>query len=168
MKRIIFIIAALAAIFSTAAQAHIGWSLNDCIAKYGKETKPPKSTNSGEIHYFYVPSSSLSLSVILRNDKVKSIIYREIASTFGSDEIDILQQLNQREMLGSEGIKWTLDVDITGLKVWSLHRDGDGQLQALLTEDNVNGQKLEIRTYDQINVETNAIRQDKLDQLKGM
>ena len=168
MKRGLFIIAALAGILSTEAQAHIGWDLNDCIGRYGKEIKESKNTNSGEIHYFYVATSNLSLSVIMRNDKVKAIIYRKTGVTFSSDEVDILQQLNQKEMLGCEGIKWTVDVDIDGLKVWSLHRDGNGQLQALLSDDKLNGQKFEIRTYDQINVETNAIRQDKLDQLKGM
>ena len=46
MKRIL-LIAALAAILSTGAQAHIGWSLSDCQARYGAEVKPSKNTNSG-------------------------------------------------------------------------------------------------------------------------
>ena len=61
MKRIL-LIAALAAILSIGAQAHIGWSLSDCQARYGAEVKPSKNTNSGEIHYFSVPAAGMTLS----------------------------------------------------------------------------------------------------------
>lgn len=168
MKRIL-LIATLAAILSTGAQAHIGWSLSDCQARYGAEVKPSKNTNSGEIHYFSVPAAGMTLSVILRNDKVKSIIYRKVGEKFSIDEIDILQKLNQKEILGCEGIKWIEETDTPSfVRVWDLTRDGDGQLQAMLTNGDLNDQRFEIRTWDQIQVETKAIRLDKLDQLKGM
>jgi hypothetical protein len=168
MKRTL-LIAALAAILSTGAQAHIGWSLSDCKARYGAEVKPSKNTNSGEINYFSVQAAGLTLSVILRNDKVKSIIYRKAGEKFSLDEIDILQKLNQKEILGCEGIKWTEQTDpADSTRVWVLNRDGDHQLQALLSNGSLNDQKFEIRTWDQSEVETKAIRLDKLDQLQGM
>ena len=168
MKRIL-LIAALAAILSTGAQAHIGWSLSDCKARYGAEVKPTKNTNSGEIHYFSVQAAGMTLSVILRNDKVKSIIYRKAGEKFSIDEIDILQKLNQKEILGCEGLKWIEETDPTAnMRVWVLNRDGDPQLQALLSNGSLNDQKFEIRTWDQSEVETKAIRLDKLDQLQGM
>jgi hypothetical protein len=163
------LIAAFAAILSTSAQAHIGWSLSDCQVRYGAEVKPSKSTNSGEIHYFSIQVAEMTLSVILRNDKVKSIIYRKAGEKFSPDEIDILQKLNQKEILGCEGIKWTEQTDAADrMRVWVLDRDGDHQLQALLSNGSLNDQKFEIRTWDQSEVETKAIRLDKLDQLKGM
>ena len=111
----------------------------------------------------------MTLSVILRNDKVKSIIYRKAGEKFSIDEIDILQKLNQKEILGCEGIKWIEETDVPSFaRVWDLTRDGDGQLQAMLTNGDLNDQRFEIRTWDQIQVEIKAIRLDKLDQLKGM
>ena len=125
MKRTL-LIAALATILSTSAQAHIGWSLSDCLVRYGPEVKASKNTNSGEIHYFSNRAAEMTLSVILRNDKVKSIIYRKAGEKFGPDEIDILQKLNQKEILGYEGIKWTEQTDSVGsMRVWVLSRDGD-------------------------------------------
>jgi hypothetical protein len=46
--------------------------------------------------------------------------------------------------------------------------EGVGVLQTILSNGDLNDQRLEIRTQDQIAVETNALRQDKLDQLKGL
>ena len=61
------------------------------------------------------------------------------------------------------------DLDVpSNIKVWNLLRHSDGQLQTNLSNGDLNDQRLEIRTWDQIAVETKAIRLDKLDQLKGM
>jgi hypothetical protein len=166
MKRTL-LIAAFAAILSISAQAHIGWSLQQCIDRYGAEVKASKNTNSGEIHYFV--KAGYRLSVILRNNKVKSIIYRKSDEPFTSVEIDIIQKLNQKELLGCEGISWVDNTDVpNGVKVWDLVREGEEQLQTLLSNGDLNDQKLEIRTGDQIFVESKAIRLDKQDELTGM
>ena len=168
MKCTLLIIAALTAILSIAAQAHIGWSLSECRAKYGIEIKSAKATNSGEVHYFVAPAANLAISVIIRGDKVKSVIYQNTdGQVFSSSEIDILQKINQKEMLGCEGIEWEPVFNVpTGIQLWTLFRQGDGELQAILMGDS--DQKFEIRTWDQIAVEKKAIQLDKLDQLKGI
>src|SRR5271170_4373079 len=98
MRRIL-LLAALVAISTVGAQAHIGWDLATCIQKYGEESKPLKKGNAGEIHYFN--AGDLVINVTLRNDKVKSISYRKITGeTFSSEETDILQKKNQTEILG--------------------------------------------------------------------
>ncbi len=172
-KLTLITLAAFATLLLSAgsASARIGWTLTECINKYGEEVKVTKNTNSGEIHYFSVTRGDLTLkvSVILRNDKVKSIIYRKVSEPFTYDEIDILQKLNQKEMLGCEGIEWTAELELpNGVKAWDLFRQGNGQLQSILSNVNINDQRFEIRTYDQIAVEMKAIQLDKLDQMQGM
>jgi hypothetical protein len=84
MKRFL-IFAALVAISTIGAQAHIGWDLATCIQKYGEESQPLKRGNAGETHYF--SAGDMGISVVLRNDKVKSIFYRKISGkTFSPDE----------------------------------------------------------------------------------
>src|SRR3984957_12506342 len=105
MKRILLLAVALVAISAVGAQAHIGWDLATCIQRYGEESKPLKRGNAGDVHYF--TAGDMGISVILRNDKVKSITYRKISGQpFSSEETDILQKKNQTEMLGCDGIDW--------------------------------------------------------------
>jgi hypothetical protein len=97
MRRIL-LFAALVAISTAGAQAHIGWDLATCIQRYGDESKPLKKGNAGEIHYFTV--GDLGVTVTLRNDKVKSISYRKISGeTFSTEETDILQKKNQNSRM---------------------------------------------------------------------
>ena len=168
MKRTL-LLAALAAISTIGAQAHIGWDLATCTQKYGQEAKPLKEANAGEIHYFL--AGDMNISVILRNDKVKSILYRKASGEiFSSDEIDILQKKNQAELLGCEGIEWIPNPNApTGAQIWSLTRQAKPELQTLLIDQGTpqkSAYVLVIRTWDQIAVDQEAAKQDQLDKLK--
>jgi hypothetical protein len=167
----ILLFAALVAISTIGAQAHIGWDLATCVQRYGEESKPLKKANAGEIHYFL--AGDMNISVILRNDKVKSILYRKTSGeTFSSDETDILQKKNQAELLGCEGIEWIQNPAApTGVQIWSLTRQDKPELQTLLIDQGTSRKSayvLVVRTWDQIAVDREAAKQDQLDKLKNM
>ena len=170
MKRFL-IFAALVAISTIGAQAHIGWDLATCIQKYGEESQPLKRGNAGETHYF--AAGDMRISVVLRNDKVKSIFYRKISGkTFSPDEADILRKKNQAELLGCEGIEWIQNLNApTGVEIWSLARQEKKELQAFVinqgTTENV-AYVLVIRTWDQIAVDQEAAKQDQLDKMRNL
>jgi hypothetical protein len=172
MKRILLLAAALVAISTVGAQAHIGWDLAACIQRYGDESKPLKKGNAGEIHYFI--AGDLNINVTLRNDKVKSISYRKISGkTFTTEETDILQKKNQTEILGCEGIEWVQNLNVpNGAQVWSLSRHENPELQSVLIDQAVTPEKpayvLMIRTWDQIAVDQDATRQDQLDKMRNL
>jgi hypothetical protein len=172
MKRILLFAAALVAISTVGAQAHIGWDLAACIQRYGNESKALKKGNAGEIHYFTV--GDMGINVTLRNDKVKSISYRKISGqTFSIEETDILQKKNQAEILGCEGIEWIQNPNAqNGAQVWSLTRQEKPELQSVLIDQAATHDKsayvLVIRTWDQISVDQDAARQDQLDKLRNM
>ena len=172
MKRILLFAAALGAISTVGAQAHIGWDLATCIQRYGDESKPLKKGNAGEIHYF--TAGDMGICVILRNDKVKSISYRKISGqTFSAEETDILQKKNQTEILGCEGIDWIQNPYApNGRQVWSLSRHDKPELQSVLMDKPTTSQRpayvLMIRTWDQILVDQDAARQDQLDKMRNM
>src|ERR1700736_1683219 len=72
------LLAALVALSTIGAQAHIRWDLATGI-------QAPQKGNAGEIHYF--AAGDMNISVILRNDKVKSILYRKVSGeAFSCDE----------------------------------------------------------------------------------
>jgi len=172
MRRILLLATALVAISTVGAQAHIGWDLSTCIQKYGEESKPLKRGNAGEIHYF--TAGDMGITVILRNDKVKSIAYRKISGqTFTNEETDILQKKNQTEILGCEGIDWVQNVnDSNGTEVWSLARHDKGELQSVLVNKAATAERpafvLVIRTWDQILVDKDAATQDRLDNMRNL
>ena len=171
MKRIL-LLAALVAISTVGAQAHIGWDLAACIQRYGDESKPLKKGNAGEIHYF--TAGDLRISVILRNDKVKSISYRKITGeTFSTEETDILQKKNQTEILGCEGIDWVQVPNVpNGIQAWSLTRHEKLELESVLVDKAAAPERpayvLMIRTWDQISVDLDAGRQDQLDKMRNL
>jgi hypothetical protein len=171
MRRLL-LLAALVAISTVGAQAHIGWDLATCIQRYGDESKPLKKGNAGEIHYFTV--GDLGVTVTLRNDKVKSISYRKITGeTFSSEETDILQKKNQTEILGCEGIDWIQNPNAqSGRQVWSLSRHDKPELQSVLMDKATTSERpayvLMIRTWDQILVDQDGARQDQLDKMRNM
>ena len=169
----ILLFAALAAISTVGAQAHIGWDLKTCLDRYGREVRLGKTANAGEIHYFTVNDGDMKISVILRNDKVKEIFYRKaFGKNFSPDEIDILQKKNQAELLGYEGIEWSSDSDSAATtRVWFLTRQDKPGLQSILTNQGTAeepGFVLIIRTWDQIAVDKEAAKQDQLDKLKSL
>jgi hypothetical protein len=172
MRRILLLATALGALSTVGAQAHIGWDLSTCIQKYGEESKPLKRGNAGEIHYF--TAGDMGITVILRNDKVKSIAYRKISGlTFTSEETDILQKKNQTEILGCDGIDWVQNFKApAGTEVWSLDRHYQGELQSVLVNTAATAQKpayeLVIRTFDQIMVDRDAATQDRLDNMRNL
>jgi hypothetical protein len=172
MKRILLLAAALVAISTVGAQAHIGWDLATCIQRYGDESKPLKKGNAGEIHYF--TAGDMGISVTLRNDKVKSISYRKISGqTFSAEETDILQKKNQTEILGCEGIEWIPNLNVpNGAQVWSLTRQEKPELQSVLINKAATSERpayvLVIRTWDQIFVEQDAATQDQLDKMRNL
>jgi hypothetical protein len=172
MKRILLLAAALVAISTVGAQAHIGWDLATCIQRYGDESKPLKKGNAGEIHYF--AAGDMGISVILRNDKVKSISYRKISGqTFSAEETDILQKKNQTEILGCEGIEWIPNLNApNGTQVWSLTRQEKHELQSVLINKAATSERpayvLVIRTWDQISVDQDAATQDQLDKMRNL
>jgi hypothetical protein len=172
MRRILLFATALVAISTVGAQAHIGWDLSTCILKYGEESKPLTRGNAGEIHYF--TAGDMGITVILRNDKVKSIAYRKISGqTFTSEESDILQKKNQTEILGCDGIDWVQNFNVSsGTEVWSLARHDKGELQSVLVNKGTTAGKpayvLVIRTWDQILVDQDAAKQDRLDNMRNL
>jgi hypothetical protein len=172
MKRILPLAAALVVISTVGAQAHIGWDLATCIQRYGDESKPLKKGNAGEIHYFN--AGDMSISVVLRNDKVKSISYRKISGkTFSTEETDILQKKNQTEMLGCEGIEWIRNFNTQiGTEVWSLTRQERPELQSVQINQAATPERpayvLVIRTWDQISVDKDAATQDQLDKMRNL
>ena len=172
MKRILLFAAALVAISTVGAQAHIGWDLATCIQRYGDEAKPLKKGNAGEIHYF--TTGDMGISVILRNDKVKSIAYRKISGeTFSAKETDILQKKNQAEVLGCEGIEWIQNPNAqNGTQVWTLTRQEKPELQSVLINKAATFERpayvLVIRTWDQISVDQDANTQDQLDKMRNL
>jgi len=172
MKRIPVLAAALVAISTVGAQAHIGWDLATCIQRYGDESKPLKKGNAGEIHYF--TAGDMGISVILRNDKVKSISYRKMSGqTFTAEETDILQKKNQTEILGCEGIEWIQNPNAqNATQIWSLTRQGKSELQSVLINQAATPERpsyvLVIRTWDQISVDQDAARQDQLDKMRNL
>jgi hypothetical protein len=166
MKHLLLTMACAAAL-ATGAQAHIGWDLQTCLRKYGEESQADKPTNAGDVYFFR--AGGMQITVTLRNDKVKSVRYRKFGETFTPDEIDILQHNNQKELIGCDGLEWTQDFDVPkDRSVWYLTRNGKVELQAILVGGNLNDYILEIRTWDQASVETAAVKQDKLDKLKGL
>jgi hypothetical protein len=172
MKRPLLLAAALVAISAVGAQAHIGWDLATCIQRYGVESKPLKNGNAGEIHYF--TAGDVDISVILRNDKVKSISYRKISGkSFSPEETDILQKKNQTEILGCEGIEWIRNPNVQNrAQVWFLSRQEKPELQSVLIDQGATPEKpayvLVIRTWDQISVDQDAARQDQLDKMRNL
>ena len=172
MKHASLLAAALLAISTVGAQAHIGWDLVTCIQKYGNESKPLKKDNAGEVHYFTV--GDMGINVILRNDKVKSICYRKISGqTFSGEETDILQKKNQAEILGCEGIEWIENPNVqNGTQIWTLTRQGRSELQSVLINKAATSERpayvLVIRTWDQIAVDQDADKQDQLDKLRSL
>jgi hypothetical protein len=172
MRRILLLATALVAISTVGAQAHIGWDLATCIQRYGEESKPLKKGNAGEIHYF--TAGDMGISVILRNDKVKSIAYRKISGqTFTAEETDILQKKNQIEILGCEGLDWIQNLsDQNGTQVWSLSRHETPELQSVLINKAATSERpayvLVIRTWDQILVDKDAATQDRLDNMRNL
>jgi hypothetical protein len=166
MKRL-FLTAACAAFLATGAQAHIGWDLQTCLARYGRESLADKPTNAGDVYFF--DAGGMHITVTLRNDKVKSVRYRKVGEKFTPEEIDILQHTNQKDLIGCEGLEWTQDLSAPkDRSVWYLVRNGSIELQAILVAGSLNDYILEIRTWDQASVETAAVKQDKLDKLKGL
>jgi hypothetical protein len=171
MKRIL-LLAALVAVSTVGAQAHIGWDLATCVQRYGDESKPLKKGNAGEIHYF--TAGDLVISVTLRNDKVKSISYRKISGeTFSSEETDILQKKNQTEILGCEGIDWIPIPNLPNeIKAWSLTRHEKPELESVLMDKPPTPGRpayvLMIRTWDQRAVDLDAARQDQLDKMRNL
>ena len=171
MRRIL-LLAALVAISTVGAQAHIGWDLSTCIQRYGDESKPLKRGNAGEVHYFTV--GDLGVTVTLRNDKVKSISYRKISGeTFSSEETDILQKKNQTEILGCEGIEWIQNSNaLNGTQIWTLTRQEKSELQSVLINKAGTSERpayvLVIRTWDQILVDQDAGKQDQLDKMRNL
>jgi hypothetical protein len=100
---------------------------------------------------------------------VRSIFYRKAGEKFLAEEIDVLQKKNQAEILGCEGIEWVAEpLAPTGTKFWYLIRQDKPELQSLMYPGSLNDTVLEIRTWDQAAVETNAIKQDQIDKLKGI
>jgi hypothetical protein len=172
MKRIPLLAAALVAISTVGAQAHIGWDLATCIQKYGSESKSLKKGNAGEIHYFTV--GDMGINVTLRNDKVKSISYRKISGqTFSSEETDILQKKNQAEILGCEGIEWIQNLNAqNGAQIWTLARQEKSELQSVLVNKAAASERpayvLVIRTWDQISVDQGGDHQDQLDKMNNL
>jgi hypothetical protein len=172
MKRIPLLAAALVAISTVGAQAHIGWDLATCIQKYGNESKSLKKGNAGEIHYFTV--GDMGINVTLRNDKVKSISYRKISGqTFSSEETDILQKKNQAEILGCEGIEWIQNLNAqNGAQIWTLARQEKSELQSVLVNKAAASERpayvLVIRTWDQISVDQGGDHQDQLDKMNNL
>jgi hypothetical protein len=172
MKRIPLLAAALVAISTVGAQAHIGWDLATCIQKYGNESKSLKKGNAGEIHYFTV--GDMGINVTLRNDKVKSISYRKISGqTFSSEETDILQKKNQAEILGCEGIEWIQNLNAqNGAQIWTLARQEKSELQSVLVNKAAASERpayvLVIRTWDQISVDLGGDHQDQLDKMNNL
>jgi hypothetical protein len=172
MKRILLFAAALVAISTVGAQAHIGWDLATCIQRYGDESKPLKKGNAGEIHYF--TAGDMGICVILRNDKVKSISYRKISGqTFSAEETDILQKKNQTEILGCEGIEWIQNSNaLNGTQIWTLTRQEKSELQSVLINKAGTSERpayvLVIRTWDQILVDQDAGKQDQLDKMRNL
>jgi hypothetical protein len=172
MQRLLLFAAALVTISTVGAQAHIGWDLATCLQRYGDESKPLKKGNAGEIHYF--TAGDMGISVILRNDKVKSISYRKISGkTFSAEETDILQKKNQTEILGCEGIEWIQNLNAqNAAQVWSLTRQGKPELQSVQVNQAATPERpayvLVIRTWDQIPVDQDAARQDQLDKMRNL
>jgi hypothetical protein len=172
MKRLLLLAAGLVAISAVGAQAHIGWDLATCIQKYGVESQPLKNGNAGQIHYF--TAGDVDISVILRNDKVKSISYRKMSGKiFSTEETDILQKKNQTEILGCEGIEWIQNPNAhNGAQIWLLSRQEKPELQAVLVDQAATSEKpayvLVIRTWDQILVDQDATRQDQLDKMRNL
>ncbi|MBV8377599.1 MAG: hypothetical protein JO279_11420 [Verrucomicrobia bacterium] len=172
MKHIL-LFAGLVAISTVGAQAHIGWDLATCTQKYGQEVKPLTRGNAGEVHYFTV--GDMGLTVTLRNDKVKKIVYRKMSGqTFSSEEIDILQKKNQADILGWEGIEWlqTLSNPESGTQIWLLNRQGVTGFQSFITNQATSPDRpayvFVIRTWDQISVDREAAMQDKLDKMRNL
>jgi hypothetical protein len=159
-------------LLTIGAQAHIGWDLSTCVLKYGEESKPLTKGNAGEVHYF--TAGDMGITVILRNDKVKSIAYRKISGqAFSSEETDILQKKNQSEILGCEGIDWVRNFNVSsGIEVWSLARHDKGELQSVLVNKAATADRpayeLVIRTWDQILVDRDASTQDRLDKMRNL
>jgi hypothetical protein len=172
MKRVLLLAAALVAISTIGAQAHIGWDLATCIQRYGEESEPLTKGNAGEIHYF--TAGDMGISVILRNDKVKSISYRKISGkTFSTEETDILQKKNQAEILGCEGIEWIQNLNAhNGAEIWSLTRQEKPELQSVLINKAATPERpayvLVIRTWDQILVDQDSATQDQLDKMRNL
>jgi hypothetical protein len=172
MKRILLFAAVLVSISTVGAQAHIGWDLATRIQRYGNESKPLQKGNAGEIHYF--TAGDMGISIILRNDKVKSISYRKISGqTFSAEETDILQKKNQTEILGCEGIEWIQNSNaLNGTQIWTLTRQDKSELQSVLINKAGTSERpayvLVIRTWDQISVDKDAGTQDKLDKMRNL
>jgi hypothetical protein len=172
MNRVLLLAAALVAISTIGAQAHIGWDLATCIQRYGEESKPLTKGNAGEIHYFTV--GDMGINVTLRNDKVKSISYRKISGqTFSSEETDILQKKNQAEILGCEGIEWIQNLNAqNGAQIWTLARQEKSELQSVLVNKAAASERpayvLVIRTWDQISVDQGGDHQDQLDKMNNL
>jgi hypothetical protein len=169
----LLLLTTLVAISTVGAQAHIGWDLASCIQRYGEESKPLKKGNAGDIHYF--AAGDMTISVTLRNDKVKSISYRHISGkTFLPEETDALQKKNQAELLGCEGIEWVANPNndtANGAQIWSLARQGTDQLQTVLINKATFEKPdyvLVIRTWDQISVDREGAKQDQLDKLRNL
>jgi hypothetical protein len=172
MKRILLLAAALVAISTVGAQAHIGWDLATCIQRYGDESKPLKRGNAGETHYF--TAGDMGIKVILRNDKVKSISYRKMSGqTFTAEETDILQKKNQTEILGCEGIEWIQVPNVLNeALICTLARQDKYELQSVLVNKAAISERpayvLVIRTWDQISVDRDAATQDQLDKMRNL
>jgi hypothetical protein len=173
MKRILLPLLAVAGFIANSAQAHIGWDLQKCQETYGLETQSFKTGNNGETHYFRV--AGLDVEVVLRNNYVRAIFYRkDLGEKFLSEEIDYLQQKNQAELIGASGYEWITSTELTSERfpvfyVQWLYRQSTPLLQSILVPGTDKERSfLEIRTWDQIAVDTEAAKQDKLQKLKGL
>jgi hypothetical protein len=68
-------ITVLATALAFQCQAHIGWSLKECVAHYGKEVTPPVWHKGKTIHYFHYQNLDLEAWISDETNTVTEMWY---------------------------------------------------------------------------------------------
>jgi hypothetical protein len=82
----------------TVAQARLGWSLKECLDKYGTD-QVVHNRAYGEVHVFHV--NEIEVHIVFDNDAAVFVTYRSLSGS-GFDQTELDSLLDKNESIGAE------------------------------------------------------------------
>jgi hypothetical protein len=149
--------------------ARIGWTLHECIAKYGPETSHFETEADGSyLHFFRV--GDLLIGATMRNNLVVAISYSHVlvfeprislGAPLSSIEMEVLKNKNL-----PHGAAWGVDAfNSRGQRVISAHKNGLPVLLGLYDSDL---RSLTIGTVAYLNLRIKIQQSSTEEKLKGL